>query len=172
MRHAEALCDRCVYRAAREDRPSRPRSTPDVRGIVAERERACSRCGAAIAAGQRYVLLLRNVPPPGGYLLPTVLGLVMMLSPLTLWLAWSQTVFFAVLGTTVASAAGLIVLRWLEGDDPDMPVSHPWRPPNALDDKVLDELGELEPWLHHNRRGNDAEFRARMARLRALLKLD
>lgn len=172
MRQAETLCDRCVQRAAHQDRRPLPGPPPDVRGAVAKRERACTGCGAAIAVGQRYVQLLRILPPPGGFLLPTVLGLVLMLSPLTLWLAWSQTVFFTVLGTTLAAAVGLIILRWLEGDDPDMPVPTPWRPPNALDDEILDELGELEPWLHHNRRSNDAEFRTRMARLRRLLKLD
>ena len=43
---------------------------------------------------------------------------VALLAPLLLWVSWSKTVFYTVLGTSVTAFLLLLLLVWLHPDDP------------------------------------------------------
>lgn len=102
-----------------------------------------------------------------------VLGLVLVLTPLALWVAWSAKVLFLVLATGVAAAVGLVVCRWFTDDDrlaADGGSTRPQRTgPAPMSNEFLAELSGMAPWTYHNRLTGDARFTAKMARLRKLL---
>ena len=93
-------------------------------------------------------------------------GLTLALTPLALWVAWTETGFVIVLAA--GATAGL--LYWLLAGfrDPLLEDRGQARAPGtrqALSDEFLAELSRLGPWTYHNRRLGDAAFRRKMESL-------
>ncbi len=71
----------------------------------------------------------------------SVLGMIILLSPLALWISWSETVFYIILGTglgAMAAVAALVTLfpekrrRWLPSEPTSAPSPHLPQTPKAL----------------------------------------
>ena len=93
-------------------------------------------------------------------------GLLLALTPLALWVAWTTTGFVMVL----AAGATAGVLYWLLAayDDPLLEDRGQARDPGsrqALSVEFLAALSSLGPWTYHNRRLGDAAFRSKMESL-------
>lgn len=97
-------------------------------------------------------------------------GLVLMVTPLALWVAWTDTVFFVVLATGVAAGALYCVLVLFErpADSGRGGLSSHARAKN-LPDKIIAELQELHPFIHHHRSSGGPKFRSVMHRLKERL---
>jgi hypothetical protein len=99
----------------------------------------------------------------------TAAGLIMVATPLALWLAWSQATFVLVLG---AGAAFGLLFFVLYPDTRATTNQEQRKDPNSktmenLDDKFLSELSDMGPFIyHHNRLSGDSRFRRKMARLK------
>lgn len=96
----------------------------------------------------------------------SVFGLILALTPLALWVAWTETGFILVL----AAGATAGVLYWLLAgfQDPlleDRGQARDPRETQSLTDEFLAELSRLGPWTYHNRRLGDAAFRRKMESL-------
>jgi hypothetical protein len=99
-----------------------------------------------------------------------VCGLVLMATPLLLWIAWSIPVMMAVLAAGAAAAVVCCLLAAdRAADTPDrlFVAGQVW--PKRPSDEVLAELSDLGPWIHHNHLSTTSTFRRRMDRLRRLL---
>ncbi len=95
-----------------------------------------------------------------------VFGLILALTPLALWVAWTDAGFVIVL----AAGATAGVLYWLLAGfrDPLLEDRGPARDPGtrqALSVEFLTELSRLGPWTYHHRRMGDAAFRRKMESL-------
>jgi uncharacterized membrane protein len=103
----------------------------------------------------------------------TVFGLVLLVTPLALWIAWTDTVLVVVLA--IGAVAG--VLCSLLAGDRDAgatdrgEVAGPERAP-VVSDRFLAEMTGIGPWIYHNRISADPGFRRKMDRLRLLLQND
>jgi len=81
----------------------------------------------------------------------TVLGLIATITPLALWVAWSEPVFIFVLGSGIAAVTAIWVLAGFEEppkDDERGGASH--GPAQTLSDESLSELSELGPFVYHH----------------------
>ena len=98
-----------------------------------------------------------------------VLGLVLVLMPLALWVAWSERVLLLVLAGGIAVAIALALIYRLSGDERDDAVPASRGRPAALSDAFIAEVSSMAPWTYHNRLTGDSRFQAKMRRLRKLL---
>ena len=97
-----------------------------------------------------------------------VLGFVLMVTPLALWAAWSETVLLIVLVTGALSAVLYCLLARFESpDSPEQSPAAVRREP--LPDDLLDDLQSLHPFVYHNRLTREGRARRVMRRLRAHL---
>ncbi len=100
----------------------------------------------------------------------SVFGLILALTPPALWIAWSETMFFAILG--IGAVAGGLICLLADAEDPalegrgDRSVSGTT---TSLSDAFLARISGLGPWIHHHRRIGDPAFRAKMESLAALV---
>jgi len=104
----------------------------------------------------------------------TLLGLVMVLTPLALWVAWSETMLLAVAAVGAVATLALLLVRRLtdrDGGTADGAARRHARPPE-VPDAFLKELSGMGPFTYHNRLTGDRKFRLKMARLRKLLDRD
>lgn len=101
-----------------------------------------------------------------------VLGLIMMATPLALWIAWSKTVFFAVVLVGIAATALYCFL--IEYEKPAEPKRSgpPYHRVEAWTHAAIARLQRLHPFVHHNRLAGGAQFNAAMARLKRFLFSD
>lgn len=97
-----------------------------------------------------------------------VLGLVLMVTPLALWAAWSKTVLLIVLATGATAAVLYCLLARLESPAPPAE-GDAGRRPEALPEELLDELQSLHPFVYHNRLTREGRARRVMRRLRTHL---
>ena len=96
----------------------------------------------------------------------TLLGLILMATPLALWVAWSETILFGVLATGFAAGVLYCVLaRFEEPGRPAKGKPGADRRPMALPDEALEDLRGLHPYIHHHRPTGSPEFRSVMRRL-------
>ncbi len=96
------------------------------------------------------------------------LGFIMMVTPLALWLAWSETVLLIVLATCVA--AGALYCLLVRFEPPAAPAEEDAAVRSGfLPDELLDELQSLHPFVYHNRLSREGRVRVVMRRLRAYL---
>ena len=101
-----------------------------------------------------------------------VLGLAVMVTPLALWAAWSETVLLIVLGVGALSAVLYCLLARFESPDPPgqgAPAVRRDELPDDLPDELLDELQSLHPFVYHNRLTREGRARRVMRRLRTHL---
>ena len=96
-----------------------------------------------------------------------LLGFAMMLTPLALWVAWTETIFIVVL-VTGATAAALysFLVRFEKPADPAQ--SEPSDDVRAviLPDKIVEELQSLHPFIHHHRPSGGPKFHTAMHQLK------
>ena len=96
-----------------------------------------------------------------------LLGLVLMATPLALWVAWTETIFLGVLAT---GATALVLYGVLDRFE---------RPANSAQSETSDyvrakiwpaklivELQKLHPFIHHHRPSGGPKFRTAMSRLK------
>ena len=96
-----------------------------------------------------------------------LLGLVLMATPLALWVAWSQTVLLVVLASGVTAAVLYCVLvRFEKPDLPDRRAPSDRHRAETLPDKMIDELQRLHPFIYHNGPFGGTKFHAVMSRLK------
>jgi len=98
------------------------------------------------------------------------LGLILMATPLALWVAWSDTVLLVVLATGVTASVLYCVLVRFER--PAVPGQNESTDParvGRLSGKFIEELQGLHPFVHHHRPSGGPKFREAMNRLKKLL---
>lgn len=99
-----------------------------------------------------------------------VLGLILMATPLAIWVAWSGTVLVIVLATGTAAGVLYCVLVRFEKPASTKGREAPAKaPPEGLPEPVMDELQKLHPFVHHNRQSESPEFHAAMRRVKKRL---
>ncbi len=102
-----------------------------------------------------------------------LLGFVMVVTPLALWVAWTDTILLAVLATGVAAGVLYCVLVRFErpatpaqvGTAGDVRVEN-------LPEKMIRELQKLHPFIHHHRPSGGPKFRAAMLHMKRYLYRD
>ncbi|MCG8547252.1 MAG: hypothetical protein MJE12_23890 [Alphaproteobacteria bacterium] len=99
-----------------------------------------------------------------------VLGIVLALTPLAFWVAWSEQGWLFVLAIGAAAFIGLLICHWLTEDD--RPATPAKSDRAAISEEFLAELSRMGPWTYHNRLTGHARFKNKMARLRTLLGMD
>ena len=102
-----------------------------------------------------------------------VLGLVLVATPLALWVAWTEAILIAVLATGL-SAGGLYCLL-VRLEKPALPARGQdcgRLRVEPLPDETIDELQGLHPFIHHHRASGGPKFRRAMVHLRRLLYRD
>ena len=97
-----------------------------------------------------------------------VLGFLLMVTPLALWAAWSETVLLIVLATGAVSAVLYCLLARFESPDPPEQAAAAVRT-EPLPEELLDDLQSLHPFVYHNRLTREGRARRVMRRLRAHL---
>ncbi|MCG8354140.1 MAG: hypothetical protein MI920_01080 [Kiloniellales bacterium] len=99
-----------------------------------------------------------------------VLGLVLMVTPLALWVAWSPMVLVIILATSVVAGALYCLLVRFE-----RPVAPTSREPadrgrrEDLPEQIVDELQSFHPFIYHNRLSRERKFDGAMRRLKRYL---
>ena len=98
-----------------------------------------------------------------------VLGMIVMVTPLALWVAWTDTILFGVLLTGISAAFLYCILNYFEKPDDAVPYegAHPSR--GTIPDALVEELQDLHPFIHHHSPRGDPNFLAAMRRLRRFL---
>ncbi len=95
------------------------------------------------------------------------LGLVLMVTPLALCVAWTETIFISVLAT---GATALVLYGVL--DRFERPVNPARRETSddlravKMPDEITAELQDLHPFIHHHRPSGGPKFRTAMSRLK------
>ena len=98
----------------------------------------------------------------------TLLGVILAVTPVALWVAWTATVLLIVVAVAIASAGLFVLLA-------DLPHRAPGRPPAAngravLPDEFIAEVHELFPLTYHHSRLESARFRRAMEKLSRMIK--
>ena len=98
------------------------------------------------------------------------LGLVLMMTPLALWVAWTETIFLGVLAT---GAAALLLYGVLDSFERPVGPARSGASGGArakiLPDGMIAELQNLHPFIHHHQPSGGPKFHAAMSRLKRLL---
>ena len=95
------------------------------------------------------------------------LGFVLMLTPLALWVAWTETIFLGVLATGAAALVLYGILeRFEKPADPTQSESFDYVRAMNLTDEVIAELQDLHPFIHHHRPTGGSKFHTAMNRLK------
>jgi hypothetical protein len=99
-----------------------------------------------------------------------LLGLVLMVTPLALWVAWTDTILFVVLATGVT--AGVLYCVLVHFEKPAHPgqggLSDDVRA-KILPEKIIVELQKLHPFIHHHRPSGGPKFQTAMYHLKKRL---
>ena len=95
-----------------------------------------------------------------------LLGLVLMATPLALWVAWTDTVLLLVLAAGITAGALYCVLVYLEKPVGDGARSLRTR---LLSDEAVADLQDLHPFIHHHQPSGGPKFLSAMRRLRKRL---
>ena len=99
-----------------------------------------------------------------------LLGLILMATPLALWVAWTDTLLLVVLATGVtAGVLYCVLVRFERPTVPDRSESTDTTRVAQLPGKLIEELQGLHPFVHHHRPSGGPKFRAVMTRLKRLL---
>ncbi len=95
------------------------------------------------------------------------LGLVLMVTPLALWVAWTETIFLAVLATGATALVLYGVLdRFETPANPAQSETSDHVRAVILPDEITAELQDLHPFIHHHRPSGGPKFRTAMSRLK------
>ena len=101
-----------------------------------------------------------------------VLGLILMATPLALWVAWSEIVFVVVLVSGgVAAWLYCVLVEYERPPGPQRP-GPPYHRVDAWADRLIENIQRLHPFVHHNRLSATTKFNAAMADLKRFLLSD
>jgi len=99
-----------------------------------------------------------------------LLGLVLMVTPLALWVAWTETIFLGVLATGATALVLYGVLdRFERPADPTQGESSDYVRTKVLPANSIVELQELHPFIHHHTPTGSSKFQIAMFRLKKRL---
>ena len=99
------------------------------------------------------------------------LGVIVMVTPLALWVAWTDTILFTVLASGFTAGALYCVLIYFEKPPPSG--RHGYTTDNRdriLPEQSISELQKLHPFVHHHRPSGGPIFRKVMQRLSRRLR--
>jgi hypothetical protein len=99
-----------------------------------------------------------------------LLGFVVAATPLALWIAWTNAVFFGVL--LIGAVAGVLYCFFADIANmrPIGPLAFPDMGRRAtLDDEFVRDAQRLHPFVHHHRPAGSPKFAAIMTRLKRYL---
>ena len=96
-----------------------------------------------------------------------LLGLVLMMTPLAMWVAWTETIFLGVLATGATALVLYGVLdRFERPANPAQIETSDYVRAMNLTDEVIAELQDLHPFIHHHRPTGGSKFHTAMNRLK------
>jgi hypothetical protein len=96
-----------------------------------------------------------------------LLGLVLMVTPLALWVAWTDAIFLIVLATGAMDGVLYCVLvRFERSADPAQSETTGDFPVDNLPGTIIEDLQRLHPFIHHHRPNGGPKFRTVMNRLK------
>ena len=98
----------------------------------------------------------------------TLLGVILAVTPVALWIAWSATVLFIVVAVAIASAGLLVLLAELAQRTARQSPAADDR--LVLPDEFIAEVHELFPLTYHHSRLETARFRRAMEKLARIIK--
>ena len=99
-----------------------------------------------------------------------VFGIILALTPLALWVAWTETVFMIVL--SVGAIAGVLCCVLADGPDAVLEDRRELSRPRSTEpspDEFVAGLHGLFPLIYHHRRIGDPFFQRKLDRLKKLL---
>jgi hypothetical protein len=101
----------------------------------------------------------------------TGLGIALAVTPVTLWVAWTPSVFFAVVAVAAISAISLVLLNRHRRSAPEHAHSTPRDSCSQpiLPDGFIENIHQIFPLTYHHSSIGPARFRDAMQRLRQLL---
>ncbi len=100
-----------------------------------------------------------------------LLGLVLTVTPLALWVAWTDTILFVVLVTGVTAGVLYCVLAHFEKPaNPGQSELSDYVRAKILADKNIVELQKLHPFIHHHRASGGPKFQIAMYHLKKRLR--
>ena len=96
-----------------------------------------------------------------------LLGWVLMATPLALWVAWTETIFFGVLATGAAALVLYGVLdRFDRPADPPRRETSDYVRAKVLPAESIADLQDLHPFIHHHQPSGGSKFHTAMNRLK------
>ncbi len=99
-----------------------------------------------------------------------LLGLVLMVTPLALWVAWTDTILFVVLAIGVtAGVLYCVLVRFEKPADPGQSELSDHVRAKILPDKIIMEIQKLHPFIHHHRPSGGPIFQIAMYHLKKRL---
>ena len=99
-----------------------------------------------------------------------ILGLILMATPLALWVAWSGPILLLFLAIgLVAGVLFCVLVGYERPPDPSEKIRNAETRRTTAAHEVGQEIRGLHPFVYHNRLSATARFRAAMARLRERL---
>ena len=96
-----------------------------------------------------------------------LLGLVLMVTPLALWVAWTDAIFLVVLATgAMAGVLYCVLVRFERPADANQSEASEDVPAGNLPGTMIEDLQRLHPFIHHHRPTGGPKFRRAMTRLK------
>ena len=98
----------------------------------------------------------------------TLLGVILGVTPVMLWVAWTETVLFVVVAVAIVSAGLLVSLEerlHRPSDGPGAGVGSA-----RLPDRFVDEIHQIYPLTYHHSMRPRARFRQTMEKLSRMIK--
>ena len=96
-----------------------------------------------------------------------LLGLVLMVTPLALWVAWTETILIVVLATgATAGVLYCVLVRFERPANPAQSEPSDYVRVENLPDKIIEDLQRLHPFIHHHRPSGGSKFHAAMYHLK------
>ncbi len=90
-----------------------------------------------------------------------------MMTPLALWVAWTETIFLGVLATGATALVLYGVLDQFERPaNPTQSESSDYVRAMNLTDEVIAEFQDLHPFIHHRRQSGGSKFQIAMYHLK------
>ena len=99
-----------------------------------------------------------------------LLGLVVMVTPLALWVAWTDTLLLVVLAAgATAGVLYCVLVRFEKPVDPAQSEPSDYVRAENLPDEMIEELQSLHPFIHHHRPSGGSKFQIAMYHLKKRL---
>ncbi len=115
-----------------------------------------------------------NVSKSGLRVAAIIFGIVLAVTPLALWIAWSTMAFLLIIVIGIISLVGFLLCHWLSDEELKIAeeiIEHPpWTGAPPVGDAVLSVLSGLGPFIYHNRLSAEYRFALKMAQLQKLLE--